>query len=270
MRFEREARAASASATKHIVDVLDAGTDRATGRPFMVMQLLDGEDLAQLLMRAGPLRVDLALRIIAQACRGLAQAHAAGVIHRDIKPANLFLSYEGSEAVVKILDFGVAKVTNDSMCLGLTRTGTMIGSPHYMSPEQARGRSDSDHRSDLWSLGVVAYKLLSGRIPFAHVKGLGDLLVALCCETVPPLSAAAPWLRPEVATFVHRALVAEPAQRYQDADVMGAAARRLIRSERIAIDDLPPRVSADEDEIDTLPWLPTTRPPPTAFSLPPI
>ncbi|HTN88848.1 MAG TPA: serine/threonine-protein kinase, partial [Sorangium sp.] len=167
-RFEREAKAASAVQTEHIVRVLDAGVDRETGSPFLVMELLRGEDLAELLDRLGPLPPGLALRIVAQACVGLQKAHAAGVLHRDIKPANLFLARreEGGGIVVKLLDFGVAKIrpVHDPRrdTTGLTRSGHVLGTPRYMSPEQARGIKDVDHRTDLWSLGVVLYRALAG------------------------------------------------------------------------------------------------------------
>ena len=269
-RFEQEARTADRIDSRHIVSVVDAGTDDDTGRPFMVMSLLDGEDLCQLSKRIGPLPADLALRIVHQACHGLADAHRVGIIHRDIKPANLFLSREPGEIVVKILDFGVAKLPADGG-LGLTRTGTMIGSPHYMSPEQARGGKNLDARTDLWSLGIVAYKLLAGRLPFKHIKAFGELLLAICCEPIPRLGSAAPWLKPEVSFFVHRALSVDPAARFASAHEMAVAARGLLKGDddRIQLASLPPNVICDADEVDTLPWLPTTKPPPITQSLPP-
>src|SRR5262249_27701770 len=141
-----------------------------SGLPFMVMELLAGEDLQQLLRRVHALPVDLAMRITAQACIGLSKAEEAFVIHRDIKPGNIFLANgDGDEVVVKILDFGIAKVKLDQMdqdtSSELTRTGSMLGSPQYMSPEQAQGLKSLDHRTDVWSMGVVLYKMLSGRTP---------------------------------------------------------------------------------------------------------
>src|SRR5262245_50414533 len=177
VRFQLEARSASSIDSEHIVQVLDWGIDEATGLPFMVMELLVGEDLQQLLQRLGPLPAELALRITAQACRGLAKAHAAGVVHRDIKPGNIFLAQRDDSITVKLLDFGIAKITSEAFHRaeegGLTRTGSMIGSPHYMSPEQAQGLKTIDGRSDIWSLGVVLYKALAGRTPKQDTETLG-------------------------------------------------------------------------------------------------
>ena len=177
-RFAREARTASEIDTLHIAKCIDAGTDPLTGQPYLVMELLDGEDIDQLDARLGPLPADLALRIAAQACMALVKAHEARVLHRDIKPANLFLHRQGNHRIVKLLDFGVAKVKpevsrSNAETAGLTRTGSMLGSPLYMSPEQARGYKDIDFRSDLWSLGIVLYKMLSGRTPHDDTYELG-------------------------------------------------------------------------------------------------
>ena len=152
-RFEREARAAGAIETQHIAEVIDAGKDAASGTPYLVMEYLEGEDLQHLLERLGPLPPDLALRIAAQACLGLAKAHEVSVVHRDIKPGNIFLARrEEGEIVVKIVDFGIAKIKAAQLGqgegTGLTRTGTIVGTPLYMSPEQARGVRDLDARTD--------------------------------------------------------------------------------------------------------------------------
>src|SRR6185436_3877941 len=142
-RFQREARAAGAIDTQHITQVFDTGIDPAGDVPYLVMEYLDGEDIQRLLRRLGPIHPDLALRVVAQACLGLQKAHDANIIHRDIKPANLFLARrDAGERVVKILDFGIAKRTDQADNLedaGLTGTGTVLGSPLYMSPEQAQG-----------------------------------------------------------------------------------------------------------------------------------
>src|SRR5262249_24458096 len=153
----------------------DAGTDAETCLPFLVMEYLEGEDVQHLIKRLGPLSPDLALRIVAQACLGLDRAHEARIIHRDIKPANFFLAKAGfdthpAQRVVKLLDFGIAKIAPDPSydsgeTAGLTRTGSMLGSPLYMSPEQARGHKDIDRRADVWSMGVVLYQALTGRTP---------------------------------------------------------------------------------------------------------
>jgi eukaryotic-like serine/threonine-protein kinase len=232
-RFEREARAVSAIDTPHIAKAIDAGTDPATGRPFLAMEFLEGEDLEQLLKRLGALPVDLSLRIAAQACMALHKAHEARFLHRDIKPANLFMASQPGGRLIKLLDFGVAKVKPEvtrsaSETAGLTRTGSMLGSPLYMSPEQARGYKDIDFRSDLWSLGVVLYKMLSGRTPHADTEELGELIVLICTEPPEPLQDVAPWVSAEVAAVVHRALRFSPAERWKSAAEMLAAIMALL------------------------------------------
>ncbi|WP_437753561.1 protein kinase domain-containing protein [Sorangium sp. So ce1389] len=242
-RFEREAKAASAVQTEHIVRVLDAGVDRETGSPFLVMELLRGEDLAELLDRLGPLPPRLALRIVAQACVGLQKAHAAGVLHRDIKPANLFLARreEGGGIVVKLLDFGVAKIrpVHDPLrdTTGLTRSGHVLGTPRYMSPEQARGIKDVDHRTDLWSLGVVLYRALAGRTPTDDVETVGDLIAALVADLPTPVQTFAPWVSPEVAAAVDGALQYQPADRYPSASAMLEALMPLLGEEPLSLDE---------------------------------
>jgi serine/threonine-protein kinase len=231
-RFQREARAVGALDTQHIVQVLDSGVDPDSRLPFLAMELLNGEDLQTLVARAAPLAPDLGLKIAAQACLGLAKAHQAGVVHRDIKPGNLFLTRrEGDEVVVKLLDFGIAKVadplssTDDK---ALTRTGSMLGSPLYMSPEQAMGLKTVDLRTDIWSLGAVLYEMLTGRTPHQDIDTLGKLIVAIVSNPAPPIQQFAPWLAPEIAAIVHTALGMEPAQRYPSAGDMLGAIRALL------------------------------------------
>ncbi|WP_437933746.1 protein kinase domain-containing protein [Sorangium sp. So ce341] len=242
-RFEREARAASAIQTEHIVRVLDADVDRATGAPFLVMELLRGEDLAHLLDRLGPLPPRLALRIVAQACVGLERAHEAGVVHRDIKPANLFLARRegGGGLVVKLLDFGVAKIrpAHDPRrdTTGLTWSGHVLGTPRYMSPEQARGIKDIDHRTDLWSLGVVLYRALAGRTPTEDVKSVGELITALVVDLPVPVQDFAPWVPPEVASAIDGALQYQPADRYPSASAMRDALLPLLGEDPLSLDE---------------------------------
>ncbi len=241
-RFAREAKAAGSVDTDHIARCLDAGTDRETGQPYMALEYLIGEDLHRVLRRTGPLLPDTALRITAQACIGLSCAHEAGVIHRDIKPANLFLAVKDDPAapadadparVVKLLDFGIAKIRTGadedvSDSDALTRTGNMLGSPMYMSPEQARSVRNVDHRADLWSLGVVMYQSLAGRTPFNHIGGLGDLVLALWSEPPPPVQQFAPWIAPEIASILDRMLRLDPAERFQTAKEVFDAVTALL------------------------------------------
>ena len=224
VRLQREARAAGAIASPNILQVVDAGTDPSTDTPYLVMELLEGEDLQQALNRVGALRPDVALRIIAQAAIGLGKAHEASVVHRDIKPANIYLARQrDGELVVKILDFGIAKLKQDELSQlegSLTRTGSVLGSPLYMSPEQARGTKSIDHRADLWSLGVVAYQLLTGRTPCHDIDALGELILAICSELPPCVQDFAPWVDLSVAATVHRALALDAAERFQTAGDM--------------------------------------------------
>jgi serine/threonine protein kinase len=232
-RFQREAKAAGSVDSQNICQVLDTGTDDETGAPFMVMEYMTGEDVQQLLQRVGPLSPDLALRITAQAALGLSKAHGVDVVHRDMKPANLYLAKkDDGEVVVKLLDFGIAKVkmeqAQSAENAGLTRTGMMLGSPLYMSPEQARGSKNIDHRADIWSLGVVLYQCLCGRTPFQHVDALGELIMAICSERPPPVQDFAPWVSPEVAAIVHKSLQLRADDRYQTAAEMYDAVRALL------------------------------------------
>jgi eukaryotic-like serine/threonine-protein kinase len=228
VRFQREARAAGSIDSQHIVRVFDMGVDDRSGSPFMVMERLVGEDLSQMMRRIGPMPPEICARITAQAAVGVGKAHEVGVVHRDIKPANLFLhDSDSGDVVLKILDFGIAKVRIDMMQRaeegGLTRTGSMLGSPHYMSPEQAQGLKTIDHRTDVWSLGVVLYKMLTGHTPYAHVQTLGQVILAICSQPVRPVQELAPWVPPELAMVVQRALQQDPAHRFQSAYEMYSA-----------------------------------------------
>jgi serine/threonine-protein kinase len=236
-RFAREAEAAAAIDTPHIVRVLGSGRDEQRGLPFLVLEYLEGEDLHQLIKRLGALSPDLALRIAAQACLGLQRAHEMRIVHRDIKPANFFLAKTaGGQRIVKLLDFGVAKIRSElpsgsGEAAGLTRTGSMLGSPLYMSPEQARGHRDLDERSDIWSFGVVLYASLCGHTPQRDTDLLGELLILICTEAPEPLQDVAPWISPELASLVHRALRFDPKERYQSAGEMRAAINALLRGD---------------------------------------
>ena len=232
-RFQREAMASGAIESQYIATVLDTGVDPATGSPYMVMELLVGEDIEQTLRRIGPFQPELALRVIGQACLGLQKAHEANVVHRDIKPANIFLTRrDGGEVVAKILDFGIAKMKTESFTSSegksLTRTGTMLGSPLYMSPEQALGRKNIDHRTDIWSLGVVLYETLTGKAPHTDSETIGELIVNICHKPAPHVQDLAPWVPPEVAAIVHRALALDPNARFATAADMFAAIRMQL------------------------------------------
>ena len=168
-RFGREARAAVKIKSEHVARVTDVGA-LETGAPYMVMELLRGQDLSQLLRDHGALPVPVAVQYVLQGCEALAEAHAIGIVHRDLKPANLFLTTraDGSPCI-KVLDFGISKVANKSGSgsdMGMTRTQSIMGSPLYMSPEQMASARDVDQRSDIWAVGTVLYELVTGRVPF--------------------------------------------------------------------------------------------------------
>ncbi|MRG91712.1 serine/threonine-protein kinase [Polyangium spumosum] len=232
-RFRREAQGVSRIQSPHIVRMLDAGTDAPSGYPYITTELLEGEDLQRLIDRVGALSLRGALAITAQALRGLAEVHAAGIVHRDIKPANLFLARGPDGALtVKILDFGIAKIRNEPLGLAqttaLTATGNLLGSPLYMSPEQVQNSRDVDHRTDLWSLGCVLYAALAGRAPHQHLSSIGQLLVAICVTPARPLVEIAPWVPADVAAIVERALVIPLESRFSSAEDMLAELTRFV------------------------------------------
>ncbi|HSS02012.1 MAG TPA: protein kinase [Kofleriaceae bacterium] len=210
-RFVREARASAQLRGEHVCRVSDVGAFDH-GAPYIVMELLEGSDLASLLASHGPLPVPLAADYVLQACVGIAEAHAGGIVHRDLKPANLFLTRrpDGSP-LIKVLDFGIAKATGDRN-FSLTQTSAVLGSPGYMSPEQLRSTRDVDVRSDIWSLGVILYELVSGRPPFTG-ESITELALHIAMDPTPPLVGRMPHGFDQV---VHRCLEKDAAQRYPD------------------------------------------------------
>gem|GEM_PF-413264 len=225
-RFVREARAVREIRSEHVVQVFDADTDTERNIPYIVMELLTGDDLDQLVKQAGPLEPAAVCRVFVQACRGLAAAHAAGIVHRDIKPANIFLHRLPSGRVVaKLCDFGVAKQTSldTAQTSELTQTGGMVGSPMYMSPEQAKSAKHVDHRTDIWSLALSLYQALSGQKPWTQSGSLGELILSICTADLTPLQDVAPWVPPGLADVIHRGSQREPEDRYAHVDLMADA-----------------------------------------------
>ncbi|HEY0469526.1 MAG TPA: serine/threonine-protein kinase, partial [Polyangiaceae bacterium] len=217
-RFENEARAAARLRSKHVVEVYDHGVSD-DGRPFIVMEFLQGEPLDKRLDRLGRLPAKETAQIVLQICRALAKAHLANIVHRDLKPENVFLVWDDEEGtdVVKVVDFGIAKFNDASMSSSsATRTGSVLGTPHYMSPEQARGLRSVDSRSDLWSVAVIAYRCIVGALPFEG-EAVGDLLVKLCTAPIPVPSQIVPDVPPSFDAWLGKALTREPAQRFQTA-----------------------------------------------------
>ena len=210
-RFAREIDASARLVHKNVLSLLDAGVDDATGAPYLVMPRMRGEDLGQLLARVKVLEPSVAVPLVIQACRGIAAGHAAGIIHRDIKPSNLFLEEEDGVIVVKVSDFGLAKV-QDAGIESLTSSGALLGTPHYMSPEQAENAKRVDARTDVFSLGMVLYHALTGSVAFARSGSFMAFLVGQA--QVPHLQQAAPWVPPTIARVVHAALLRTPDARW--------------------------------------------------------
>ena len=215
-RFTREARAAVRLRSEHVARVLDTGTFE-TGAPYIVMEYMEGADLAGELERSGPMSPQVAAEYIVQACEAIAEAHSLGIVHRDLKPANLFLTKrpDGSP-LVKVLDFGISKATSPGdSALAMTKTTAVMGSPLYMSPEQMKSSKDVDPRTDVWSLGVILYELLGGRTPF-RAETLGELLAAVLTEPPPTLASVRPGLPPDLCALVDRCLRKDRSLRCQN------------------------------------------------------
>lgn len=231
-RFRREARSVAALSHPNVATVYDYGED--DGAHFIVMELVDGRDLARVLREDGPLDVESSVRIAEQVCDALAHAHAAGVVHRDVKPANVIV---GPDAV-KVTDFGIARAAGDSR---LTSTGAVLGSAHYISPEQADG-SPATAASDVYSLGIVIYEMLTGAVPFTGDSPVGVALRHVTGE-VPPPSRLNPAVPEALDAVVTRATARDPRDRFPDAATMGAALRAAAS---------PPKASAEPDSTQTV------------------
>ena len=190
-RFKREAQAAAELRSAHVVHIMDYGVENGT--PYIAMELLEGESLADRLSRLGRLPPSDTATILSQVARALTKAHQQSIIHRDLKPDNIFIVHEGDDEVVKVLDFGIAKKIGLTSSSGgiKTHTGAMLGTPYYMSPEQAKGRAGVDHRTDIWSFAIIAYECITGARPFES-ETLASLLVAICTEPLPIPSQVAP------------------------------------------------------------------------------
>jgi serine/threonine protein kinase len=228
-RFIREARSAAALRSPHVVQTLDYGIDE--GFPFIAMELLEGETLAERLSRQHRLNPVETARIITHVARAVGRAHEAGIIHRDLKPENVFIVKNEDAEISKVLDFGVAKV--ETANLGpkgtRTRTGSLLGTPFYMSPEQAQGNKTIDARSDLWSLGVMAFECLTGKRPFES-EGLGDLVLQICVRDMPKPSAEAS-LPPRYDEWFEKACARDPENRFQTAKELAEALREVVGHE---------------------------------------
>lgn len=238
-RFFREARAAAAIKSPYIVEIFDA--DRLEdGRPYICMELLEGESLYDRMTRVRIIDNDTTLQIIRDCARGLSKAHASGVVHRDLKPENVFLtlSDEGVE-IAKLLDFGLAKfyapVADDEKAIRLTREGAVFGTPAYMSPEQVKGVGTVDHRSDLWALGCLAYECLTGRPVWNVEQGVAMIFASVATSPLPVPSSVQPTIPPGFDAWFARALAREPDERFQTASELADALARAFGKTNISL-----------------------------------
>lgn len=226
-RFEREARAAARLESEHVVDVLDVGR-LPSGEPYIVMELLEGSDLAAYLASRGRLELAEALELFREICEGIAEAHAAGVVHRDLKPQNVFLVHRrDGRRVVKVLDFGVSKVAGD-VHLALTGASELIGTPTYMAPEQLLASRDAGVAADVWALGILLYEMLVGQVPF-QAGSLPELYVRILRAVPTPLAQLRPDVPPAVAAIVDQCLAKDLSQRIASVEALADALRSATR-----------------------------------------
>jgi eukaryotic-like serine/threonine-protein kinase len=242
-RFLREARAAAKLKSEHIAKVYDVGR-LDNGAPYMVMEYLEGCDLKVLLKTYGRLPTPTAALYALQVCSALAEAHTSCIVHRDLKPANLFLTHrpDGSPCI-KVLDFGISKVLSHDSEFDITKTQQLMGSPLYMSPEQMRSTRSADFRSDIWSLGVILYKMVTGKVPFTG-HGITEL-VSVVLETAPiPPSQCNPALPPILDDVILRCLRQNREERYANVVELAADLARFAPSGATAIVEAMTRVFA--------------------------
>ena len=248
-RFKREAQAAASLRSVNVVQILDYGLDGDT--PFIAMELLDGESLADRLGRVGRLDPATTAGILGQVAKAVGRAHDAGIVHRDLKPDNIYLVRDGDDEVAKVLDFGIAKRSGAlaQSTTGLqTRTGSLLGTPYYMSPEQATGRKLVDARTDIWALSVIAFECITGSRPFDD-ENLGSLLLQICSEAAPVPSSRA--VVPEgFDQWFARGTSKNPEERF------ASAREAAAELSRIALGAAGPRPSFDSVDNTYLPISP--------------
>ncbi|HEX5102143.1 MAG TPA: protein kinase [Polyangiaceae bacterium] len=227
-RFQREAQAAGALESEHLAAAVDFGI-AADGSPFIVMEYLSGESVEALLAREGQLPVERATDLVLQACRGIQAAHAAGIVHRDLKPQNLYLCRrEDRTDLLKVLDFGIAKLEAADQNSAATLTGTLLGTPAYMAPEQARGDKTIDHRADIYALGAIAYELLSGEKPHPG-DSHNAVLHHIATQPAVPLDSVAKGVPKALSEAISRALESDPSARFPSADAFAQALTEFAR-----------------------------------------
>jgi serine/threonine protein kinase len=243
-RFGVEAKAAARLRSRHVVQVYDDG-ETPEGAPYIVMEYLEGKTLEERLAEQPDMGLGEAVRIATHVGRALARAHAQGVVHRDLKCGNIFIAKTEDDElgwVAKVLDFGVAKVLTEVSGPSTTKTGTIVGTPLFMSPEQIRGAAHVDHRADLYSLGMVFYNMVTGSHAFDG-PSYSDVLVAICTQTLPDIRVAAPWLPPALGAWFDKACARERDARFQSADEMIEALQQAAGpSARLARPSVPDEI----------------------------
>jgi serine/threonine protein kinase len=224
-RFIQEARAAVKIKSEHVARVSDVGT-LENGAPYMVMEYLEGGDLAAWIKQRGPLPIEQAVDFVLQACVAVADAHALGIIHRDLKPANLFcIRRSDGQFLIKVLDFGISKLTDltgTGPGMGMTKTSALMGSPLYMSPEQMRSSRDVDAGTDIWALGVILFELMAGRPAFL-AGSVTELAIKVANEAPPALRSFRPDMLPGLEAVVSRCLEKDRRQRYRNVGELALA-----------------------------------------------
>lgn len=245
-RFKREAQAAASLRGNNVVQLLDYGVEDDS--PYIVMELLEGESLASRLSRMAPLSARDTAHLLGQVGKAVAKAHGLSIVHRDLKPDNVFIVRDGDEEVAKVLDFGIAKtLSNESLQLSIqTTSGAILGTPHYMSPEQASGRAKVDHRSDIWSFGVIAFECLTGYRPF-NGSTLGGLVVAICTDPIPTPSNVGPVPR-RFDDWFFRCVARDAAQRFQTMMEAVTALRLICDPPAHSSASMPPLLDGDARE----------------------
>jgi len=252
-RFTREARAAVKIQNEHVARVTDVGT-LESGAPYMVMEYLEGADLEQFARTRGPLSVEDTVDFVLQACEAIAEAHGLGIVHRDLKPGNLFLVRrpDGSR-IVKVLDFGISKFKGALAGHAVATTATMLGSPPYMSPEQLSTPRDIDSRTDIWSLGIIMYRLLTGRLPF-EAETILELCVVIMHGELRPLREARPDVPRELEVVIRRSLEKNRMRRFAS---VAELARALIefapQRSHVSLDRILHLQSSQGATADTVP-----------------
>jgi serine/threonine protein kinase len=250
-RFIREARAAASVKSPNIVDIYDSGT-LEDGRPFITMEMLEGETLYDRMTRIRLIDATTTVSIITQCAKGLSKAHAVGIVHRDLKPENIFLlKTEDGEELIKILDFGLAKfyapVKSDEKTARLTREGAVFGTPAYMSPEQVKGQGSVDHRADLWALGCMTFECLTGRPVWNTDQGVAMTFASIAAAQLPVPSRLRPDLPPAFDEWFKKALERDASKRFQTARELADALARAFGGGPISVVS-----AADIDGLETL------------------